>query len=70
MSEQTKLGFCLCGNEGYRIKNGLPVCKRCDEIEKKMYGRRQLTSGGMTKFPNPAAYRKFGYDEAADIYGQ
>lgn len=61
-----KFGQCLCSNDAFKIKNGLGVCRRCFSIEKKMYGRRQLTSGGMTKFPNPRAYELC---ESNEIYG-
>lgn len=37
---------CLCGNPPFKYKNGW-VCKRCDEIESKMYnfGNRRHKNG-------------------------
>ncbi len=29
-----RYGLCHCGNKGVVIKYNLPVCERCDEIEK------------------------------------
>lgn len=32
------IGKCACGNNAYTIKGGEPVCPRCAEIERKMFG--------------------------------
>lgn len=28
------IGMCECGNRGYKIKDKLSICERCDRIEK------------------------------------
>lgn len=47
--------ICACGTAGVKMKGGLGVCGKCDEIEQKMYGRRAVSSG-MKKFPNREQY--------------
>ena len=56
LNDVKKPDLCLCGNPGVKIKSALWVCERCDKIEREMYGRRRLTSGGAKSFPNPGQY--------------
>lgn len=41
---QKRLPLCLCGQPAYRLKCSAPVCKRCDDIERRAYPERKSFS--------------------------
>lgn len=37
--------YCACGSKAHRMKSSLPVCPRCDGIEKNFTDRNQKLHG-------------------------